>query len=31
VVTPDSSSSDSATRTQCGTASASLRKIGMNS
>ena len=28
VVTPDSSSSDSATRTQCGMASASARKIG---
>ena len=28
VVTPDSSSSDSATRTQCGIASASARKIG---
>ena len=28
VVTPDSNSSESATRTQCGTASASARKIG---
>ena len=31
VVTPESNNSDSATRTQCGTASASARKIGMNS
>jgi hypothetical protein len=31
VVTPLSSSSDSATRTQSGTASASVRKIGMYS